>query len=80
MAFKQGSDVVRLESSGGQAKQGGQRTWQWTASPVVTAYLYVWLGAAFSQEMTGPAMLDRMWFTTWGSRGRGVCVCVCVYV
>lgn len=70
MGFKQGSDVVRLESSGGQAKQGGQRTRQWTASPVVTAYVYVWLGAAFSQ-MTGPAMLDRMWFTAWSSQEKG---------
>ena len=47
MAFKQGSDVVKLESSGGQARQGGQRTRQWATSLKVTAYLYVWRGAVF---------------------------------
>ena len=35
MAFKHGSDVVRLESSGDQARQGGQRTQQWAASLTV---------------------------------------------
>lgn len=49
MAFKQGSGVARLEfqegPSGGQARQGDQGSWQWKTSLVLTAYLYVQLGA-----------------------------------
>ena len=64
MAFKHGSDVVRLESSGDQARQGGQRTQQWAASLTVTAYLYVWRGAVCLAGGDSPEMLDHMWFTT----------------
>lgn len=72
-AFKHGSDVIRLESSGDQARQGGQRTQQWAAPLTMTAYLYVWLGAVFlaggdRPSNAGPYVIH---FLGWGEGGGG---------
>lgn len=38
-------------------------------SPVVTAYLYVWLSVVSLAGGTGPEMLDGTWLTpTWGAK------------
>ena len=75
MAFKPGSDVVRLESSCGQARQRGQRTQPWKASLGVTAYLYVWLGAVSLAGGDRPSDAEPYvvhYLGSWGWGGGGV--------